>query len=333
MHGAERLRQLGAAPELGAWFAALLPVMSDGDPPLRRFAAGDAIMRTGDPADHFLVVLEGTATVQGATRDEEPLWVGPGALLGELGVLFGGRRRRTILATSPVVAVAGTRSELERALQVDAVGSHVASVVARRLAEAVEPLAATTAKGLQVLLRPLLPADRPLYLEAFGKLSIDTLRTRFFAARPPPDAVIERLIAIDYIDHVAWVAIDPADPRSPFGIARLVVSQADAGSAELAVLVFEARQRRGLATLLVGALGAVAVARGLSTLVGQVLADNHAMRAVCVKARASWSGPEGGVLTARMAAADAAALLDSETARRIALATRELGRAAQLADA
>jgi CRP-like cAMP-binding protein len=330
----ERLSELDAVPDLGEWFDALRGVMSEGDPPLKHFAEGDAIMRAGEVADCFLVVLYGSAAVLGASDVEPPLPLGPGALLGELGILFGGRRRRTIVATSPVVSIAGTRTELERALQIEAVGSHVASVAARRLAETVEPLPATTAKGARVLLRPLLPGDRKLYVEALGSLSMETLRRRFFLAHRPPDAVVDRLLEIDYIDHVAWVAVDPAgDHVPPLGVGRLIVSARDPDEAEFAVGVVDAQQGRGLGTLLVGALGAVAAARGLATLTGQVLADNRPMRAICDRANASWTRSDAGVLEARMKAADVAALLDAETASRVARATRELGQAARLADA
>jgi CRP-like cAMP-binding protein len=330
----ERLSDLDGKPDLGEWFEALRAVMSDGDPPVQRYDQGDTIMRAGDVADRFLVVLSGTAAVLGASEDEPPLGVVAGALLGELGVLFGGRRRRTVVATSPVVSIAGTRAELERALQVEAIGSHVASVAARRLAERVEPVPATTSKGLRVLLRPLLPADRPRYLDALGKLSLETLRKRFFVAYRPPDSIVKRLIDIDYVDHVAWVAVDPAGPGAgPLGVCRLIVAANDPSAAEIAVGVVEAHQDRGLGALLVGTLGAVAQARGLATITGQVLDDNRPMRALCDKARASWTRPEPGVVEARMAVADVAALLDPATAGRVAAATRELGQAARLADA
>jgi len=329
---AERLCDLQGVPDLGAWFDALRAVMSDGNPPVHRFGAGEPIMRAGDVADHFLVILGGTAAVSGAVEDEPALGVEPGALLGELGVLFGGRRRRTVVATSPIVSIAGTRAELERALQIDAIGAHVASVAARRLAERVEPLVATTSKGVRVLLRPLLPADRPQYLAALGSMSLEAIRTRFFAARRPPDAVVARLIDIDYVDHVAWLALGADGARQPLGVCRLVVAADDPRSAEIAVVVFEKHQGQGLGTLLVGALGAVANARKLAAIIGHVLADNRPMRAVFAKANAAWSS-DSGVMTARMAVSDVAALIDAETARRVAVATRELDRAARLADA
>jgi CRP-like cAMP-binding protein len=207
---AERLSELDPVPALGEWFDTLRALMSSGDPPVHRFATGEQIVRAGDVADRFFVILSGTAAVVGGTKDEPALPLEPGELLGELGVLFSGHRRRTVVATSPVVAISGTRGELERALEDERIGAHVANVSGQRLAEHVPPIPAITSKGLRVVLQPQLPAHRELYLQALGSLSKEALRTRFFAARIPPDAVIERLLHIDYIDHVAWVASESA---------------------------------------------------------------------------------------------------------------------------
>lgn len=326
------LNDLAKAPELGGWFRALTAVMSGGNPPIVRFAADQAIMRAGDKADRFLVILEGSAAVSDLLTVDTELEVGPGALLGELGVLFEGRRRRTVVARTPVVAVAGTREELEQGLQVEAVGSHVASVAARRLAERVEPIPATTAKGLAVILRPLLPTDRQIYHDALGKLSLGSLKKRFFVARRPPDTVLERLIHIDYIDHVAWVAID-SEGRA-LGICRLIVQADDPGVAEIALGVLkEDVQGQGLGTLLVGTVGVLAQSRGQGVIIAHTLSDNLPMRAVFDKAGASWMWSEPGVVKARMDTADVAALVDGETAARVTQATAQLGRVAQLADA
>jgi protein lysine acetyltransferase len=332
---AQRLSALGdAVPDLGDWFEALTAQMSGGDPPVERFAAGEAIVRAGDVADRFFVVLSGEAFVQGASADEPPLAVEHGALLGELGVLFGGRRRRTVVAASPVIAISGTRDELERALGDERIGAHVASVAARRLAERVQPILATTSKGLRVALHPQLPAHRALYAEAFGSLSLESLRTRFFAPRRPPQAVLERLLHIDYVDHVAWVAEQPADRGGrPLGIARFIVSADDPGNAEIAISIVDAYQGRGLGRLLVGTLGCVAQTRGLETFTALVLADNHGMRAVFDRARAAWTRFDIDVVEAHLAVADVAALLDDDTAQRVAAASRQVAQAARLADA
>jgi CRP-like cAMP-binding protein len=330
----QRLSELGTTPEIGEWFDALRSLMNGGDPPVQRFGEGEAIMRAGEVADRFFVIVTGTAEVLGASDDEHPLRVEPNALLGELGVLFGGHRRRTVVATSPVIAIAGTRSELERALEDPRIGAHVASLAARRLAERVQPIPATTSKGLRVLLHPLRPIDRQLYIEALGSLSLESLRTRFFAARRPPDSVVERLINIDYIDHVAWVCVEPDGARErPLGIARFIVSAGDAAEAEIAIGIVDAYQGRGLGRLLVGTVGCVGQARGLETFTALVLADNHAMRAVFDKAKATWKRSDMNVLEARMRVANVAALLDPETALQIAAANREVAQAARLADA
>ena len=330
----ERLSDLAAAPALGEWFDALRALMSDGDPPVHRFAEGDAIVRAGDVADRFFVIVAGSAAVLGGSPDEPAIALEPGALLGELGVLFGGQRRRTVVAASAVTAISGTRSELERALEDERIGSHVANISAQRIAEHVPPIPATTSKGMRVWLQPQLPAHRELYLSALGSLSKDALRTRFFAARLPPDAVIERLLHIDYIDHVAWVACESADPGArALGIARFIVSAEDPRKAEIAITIIDACQGHGMGRLLVGALGCVAQARGLAAFTALVLGENHAMRAVFDKARATWRRADFDTLEAEMSVADVAALLDGETARRVVDACLGMAQAARLADA
>ena len=329
----ERLSDLDSVPALGEWFDALRACMSDGDPPVHRFADGEAIVRAGDVADCFFVILAGAAAVLGG-KDEPALAVERGALLGELGVLFGGHRRRTVVATSPVTAISGTRSELERALADERIGSHVASISAQRIAEHVPPISATTSKRLRVWLQPQLPAHRELYLQALGSLSKEALRTRFFAAHLPPDAVIERLLHIDYIDHVAWVASESAAPDArPLGIARFIVSGDDPAKAEIAISIIDACQGKGLGRLLVGTLGCVAQARGLAKFTALVLSENRAMRAVFEKAKASWRRADFDTMEAEMPVADVAALLDVDTAKRITDACSGMAQAARLADA
>ena len=331
---ADRLSDLDSIPDLGAWFDALRALMGGGDPPVHRFAEGEAIMRAGDEADRFYVIVSGTAAVLGSSQEEPALPLDPGSLLGELGVLFGGRRRRTVVATSPLIAISGSRNELERALGDERIGAHVANIAAQRIAEHVPPIPATTSKGLRVVLQPQLPSHRDLYMNALGSLSQEALRTRFFAARLPPDAVLERLFHIDYIDHVAWVASESADPDArALGIARFIVSADDPTKAEIAITIIDDHQGQGLGRLLVGTLGCVAHARGLATFTALVLTENRAMRAVFDKAKASWRRSDFDTMEAEMPVASVAALLDGETARRITAASRGMAQAARLADA
>ncbi|MFP5343805.1 MAG: cyclic nucleotide-binding domain-containing protein [Candidatus Limnocylindria bacterium] len=68
------------------------------------FAAGEALVRQGDPGDTFLIVVAGSATVtvDGATVRT----LGPGDFLGEISLLDGGPRTATVVADGPVEALA-----------------------------------------------------------------------------------------------------------------------------------------------------------------------------------------------------------------------------------
>lgn len=68
------------------------------------FAAGEAIVRQGDPGDTFLIVVAGSATV---TRDGATVrTLGPGDFLGEISLLDGGPRTATVVADVAVEALA-----------------------------------------------------------------------------------------------------------------------------------------------------------------------------------------------------------------------------------
>lgn len=101
-------------------------------------AAGDEIIRQGDPGDRFYLVEEGVVAVSidgGHVAD-----LGPGEFFGEIALLRDAPRNATVTASGPVRLLA-----LERMEFLDAVtGSHTASeaadlAVGRRLAGAPQP--------------------------------------------------------------------------------------------------------------------------------------------------------------------------------------------------
>jgi CRP-like cAMP-binding protein/cytochrome P450 len=67
-----------------------------GDARLTRIAAGDTVLREGDPADAFYVIQAGRAHVEKGAVLLRTL--GPGEFFGELGLLFGGVRTATVRA-------------------------------------------------------------------------------------------------------------------------------------------------------------------------------------------------------------------------------------------
>lgn len=134
----------------------------------------------------------------------------------------------------------------------------------------------TLEDGTAVLVRPLLYSDRLELAAAFQELSPAARRMRFLH---PPDHLDERdleyLTNLDYFDHFALAAFAEDEPGRPgIAVARYIRDPEDAGTAEVAVTVLDAYQRRGLGTLLLIALADLAVERGVRTFVSYVRWDN-----------------------------------------------------------
>lgn len=68
------------------------------------FAPGEPLTEQGAPGDTFLVLLDGTAGVTQGGRHVRDL--GPGDFLGEISLIDGGPRTATVVATSPIRALA-----------------------------------------------------------------------------------------------------------------------------------------------------------------------------------------------------------------------------------
>jgi CRP-like cAMP-binding protein len=74
--------------------------------------AGKELVREGDFSYDLLAIEEGTAKVE---RDGEQLAeLGPGDVVGEIGVLEGGQRNATVTATSPMLLVTLDRWDVKR---------------------------------------------------------------------------------------------------------------------------------------------------------------------------------------------------------------------------
>jgi GNAT superfamily N-acetyltransferase len=132
----------------------------------------------------------------------------------------------------------------------------------------------TLRDGEAVLARPISPDDKRLLAEAFDRLSPESRYRRFFA---PLDRLTERdltyLTEVDHHDHEAIVAVDPGD-GAIIGVARYVRSE-DPAEAEVAVVVADPWQGRGVATALLERLVGRAREEGIGHFVAIVLSDNE----------------------------------------------------------
>jgi CRP-like cAMP-binding protein len=70
----------------------------------REFAEGETLMSEGDFGHSLFIIEDGTADV--LTHDIKVGAVGPGDVVGEVAVLASGRRIASVVATSPVRAIA-----------------------------------------------------------------------------------------------------------------------------------------------------------------------------------------------------------------------------------
>jgi len=92
---------------------------------------GEMVVREGDYSYDLLAVEEGTATV---TRHGEPIAdIGPGDVVGEMGVLERAQRSATVVAQSPMLLVTLTSWDIRRlAKTAPRAVEHLREVVARR---------------------------------------------------------------------------------------------------------------------------------------------------------------------------------------------------------
>ena len=130
----------------------------------------------------------------------------------------------------------------------------------------------------RMTIRPIQPEDAAEHMAFFGRISSQDVRYRFFSAmREMSPEMTARLTRIDYDREMAFIAVNETNGQT-VGVARLV-GDTDGRSGEFAVIVQADMKGRGLATHLMHRLIAWARARGLTEVVGQILADNQPMLA------------------------------------------------------
>jgi acetyltransferase len=160
------------------------------------------------------------------------------------------------------------------------------------------------AHGETFTIRPIRPEDAEAHSAFFARLSPEDIRYRFFSAmRELSPEQMARLTQVDYEREIAFIAVRDATGETA-GVARLV-SEAGSGDGEFAVIVRPDMKGRGLARHLMQRLIDWARARGMSAVVGQVLADNAPMLAFVrgLGFKVQRLPDEEGVVEARLALA------------------------------
>jgi RimJ/RimL family protein N-acetyltransferase len=125
-----------------------------------------------------------------------------------------------------------------------------------------------------VELRPLEREDRPALVTAAARLSGRTLYLRFASPKPRlTERDLDWVTAVEHHAHEALLAIDPGTRRW-IGVARYAELLDEPGVVDVAVIIDDAFQGRGLGSVLLARLIARAREQGHHTARASVLAEN-----------------------------------------------------------
>jgi GNAT superfamily N-acetyltransferase len=135
----------------------------------------------------------------------------------------------------------------------------------------------TLRDGAQVHVRPIRPDDEPRLVDLYSRLSQDTRYQRFFSVmqRLPPDWA-HFLANVDYKRRFAIVVEQPGDPAL-IAVGRYEPSGDDPALAELAVVVQDGWQGKGIGSVLMDGLLREAASHGITRFRAYVLGQNRRM--------------------------------------------------------
>lgn len=135
--------------------------------------------------------------------------------------------------------------------------------------------------GESAYIRPLTPADQPALLAFHERQSSDSLYRRFFSPKPSlTRSELEHFTTVDMADRVALTV----ELHDEFVAWASYERWTGRNEAEAAFMVDDAHHGRGIATLLLEHLAAIARTNGIDRFTAEVLADNRGMLAVFAKA-------------------------------------------------
>jgi GNAT superfamily N-acetyltransferase len=187
-----------------------------------------------------------------------------------------------------------------------------------------EEIRTTLRDGTPVLVRPVRPEDRDIIKDGVARLSP---QSRYFRFMTPvsflSEAQLDYLTKLDFVDHVAWLAVRGDRPEEGLGVARYVRTKGDPTIAEAAVTVIDDYQGRGLGTLLLALLATVARSAGVMTFRAYVVQHNARMRSMLEQLGARTTLDSPGVLRMDVDL-DPNGLPDSPPARVLRAAARRL---------
>ena len=294
-----------------------------------RAAPGQVLMRQGEQAVSFILIHSGRAEIRHTGEDDAVVLdeVSAGVIVGEIALLRDKPRTATVTATEPLSGYIGDEKAFAAMADLPGVSERLLRTARQRLAAFVTPIPVLLKDGTELMLRPVLPGDSERSDHPSVEFSSETLYRRFMSARAPSPVLMDYLFQVDYVDHFVWVLVDGVDGPVVADV-RFVRDVNDASVAEIAFIVADDYQGRGIGGLLMDALTIAAQSGGVRRFTARLLADNLRMRAILDRFGAEWLHDEPGVVTTEFDVPSLNELsIDSTTAAEILAVTRQVVRA------
>ena len=262
-------------------------------------APGQVLMRQGEHADSFLLIGSGRARIRhtGADGDVIEVDVTPGLVVGEIALLRDAPRSATVTVVEQLTGWVGGREAIAALLDVPRMMAKLVRTARQRLATYVTPIPVTLRDGTELHLRPVLPGDNERTMHGPVQFSSDTFYRRFQTTRTPTPSLMAYLFEVDYVDHFVWVLTDGKAVDAPIVADARYVRDDTQTAAEIAFIVGDDYQGRGIGSFLMEAIVVAARSEGIRQFTARVLADNLPMRSILNRYGAQWHRDDLGVVT------------------------------------
>jgi CRP-like cAMP-binding protein len=259
---------------------------------------GQVLMRQGEQAVSFILIHSGRAEIRHTGDDDAVVLdeVSAGVIVGEIALLRDKPRTATVTATESLSGYIGDEKAFAAIADLPGVSERLLRTARQRLAAFVTPIPVLLNDGTELMLRPVLPGDSERSNHPSVEFSSETLYRRFMSTRAPSAALMDYLFQVDYVDHFVWVLTDRADGPVVADV-RFVRDVNDASVAEIAFIVADDYQGRGIGSFLMDALVVAAQLSGIRRFTARLLAENMAMRSILDRFNANWERDEPGVVT------------------------------------
>ena len=139
----------------------------------------------------------------------------------------------------------------------------------------------TLRDGTEIFFRPIKPTDEPALSEMLYSLSEKTVQTRYMAGTMVfPHSDVQQLANIDYRKDIAIIGVVPGISEEEIVAIAQYFLDPDGQSAEVAFLVQDEWQSKGMGTFLLDYITQIAKLRGVKRFYAKVLPNNKPMLAI-----------------------------------------------------